>query len=357
MKKIDLKNWGFGDIFSEEAGLYPDCFVGRVVSQSKNLYMAICENGAVIAEVSGKFRFDAKTLSDFPAVGDFVMLDRNENENGNAVIRRVLSRKSAFVRKSAGASGEEQIVASNIDTVFICMSLNNDFNLRRLERYLSVAWASGAVPVVVLTKSDLCGDIELKLREAYSVAAGVSILVASAMSEDGYSRIASYLKAGETVALIGSSGVGKSTLINRLLGENRFDTQELRNDDRGRHTTTMRELILLPCGAMVIDTPGMRELGLESADLSKSFADIDELTGRCKFKNCSHTIEPGCAVKRAIEEGVLPEKRFANYLKLCRELAYEGLNSRQTEQAKIDRMFGGKKKMKQVFKDIKARNR
>jgi ribosome biogenesis GTPase len=360
LNKTDLKNCGFSGMFADESALYPDCFAGRVISQSKNLYTVICENCAVLAEVSGKFRFEAKTLSDFPAVGDFVMLDRNEDETGNAIIRRVLSRKSAFVRKSAGTSGEEQIVASNIDTVFICMSLNNDFNLRRLERYLSVAWASGARPVIILTKSDLCGNVQGKLQEVDSVASGVSVLAVSSISEDGYSQVAGYLKAGETVAFIGSSGVGKSTLINRLLGEERLDAQGLRGDDKGRHTTTRRELLLLPCGALVIDTPGMRELGTfggEGADFAQTFSDIDELSARCRYKDCSHSSEPGCAVRQAIEEGALSEKRFANYLKLRREAAYEGLNSRQTEQAKIDRMFGGKKKMKQMFKDIKARKR
>jgi ribosome biogenesis GTPase len=358
--KIDLKNWGFSDRFLAESFMYPNFFAGRVISQSKDLYKVICENSSLIAEISGKFRFEARALSDFPAVGDFVMLDRDADENGNAIIRQVISRKSAFIRKAAGTSNDEQVVASNIDTVFICMSLNNDFNLRRLERYLSIAWGSGVSPVIVLTKSDLCEDIRRKLQEAGSVAAGAPVLVTSAIGEDGYLLIMDYLKVGETVAFIGSSGVGKSTLINRLLGENKLDTQRLRDDDKGRHTTTRRELILLPCGAMVIDTPGMRELGtsgVENADFAKTFADIDELAVQCRYKDCSHTAEPGCAVKKAIEEGVLPEKRFVNYLKLQREAVYEGLNSRQTEQAKITWMFGGKKQMKQAFKDIKTRNR
>lgn len=357
LNKIDLKNFGFSDRFSAESTLYPDYFAGRVISQAKDLYKVMCENGELLAEVSGKFRFDAKTLSDFPAVGDFVMLDRNIGENGNAIIHHLLSRKSAFVRKAAGTSNDEQIVASNIDTVFICMSMNNDFNLRRLERYLSIAWDSGAVPVIVLTKSDLCDDISQKLGEVDSVAIGTPVLVTSALGEDGYAQVMAYVKEGETIAFIGSSGVGKSTLINRLLGENKLDTKEIRNDDKGKHTTTRRELIFLSGGGMVIDTPGMRELGIESADFSKSFADIDELSQTCKFRDCTHENEPGCAVRKAIQDGRISSDRLLSYQKLKKEARYEGLNSRQIETTKINEMFKGVGGMKNARKFIQEQNK
>lgn len=357
MNKIGLENLGFNDEFLAEAALYPDYFVGRVISQSKDLYKVRGENGDLLAEVSGKFRFEVKTLSDFPAVGDFVMLDRELGANGNAIIHHLLSRKSAFIRKAAGTAHDEQIVASNIDTVFICMSLNKDFSLRRLERYLSIAWDSGAFPVIVLTKSDLGEDIERSLQEVNSVALGTPILVTSAIGEDGYLQIRRYINEGETVAFIGSSGVGKSTLINCLLGEDRLDTKGLRNDDKGKHTTTRRELILLAGGGMVIDTPGMRELGLEKADFSKSFADIDELSELCKFRDCTHTDEPDCAVQKSIRDGVLFADRLLSYQKLKKEAKYEGLNSRQIETAKLNEMFGGVGGMKNARKFIKEKNR
>lgn len=359
MNNFTLKQLGLNDVMLCEAAMYPDLYVGRVTSQHKELYKVLCEKGELLAEVSGKLRFETKGLSDYPAVGDFVMIDRDDNMNGNAVIRHRLSRKSAFVRKSAGKSGDEQIVASNIDVVFICMSLNRDFNLRRLERYLAISWDSGATPVVVLTKADLCDDIDKMTDEVETVAVGADIVVTSSISEDGYLTVMNYIKKEQTIAFIGSSGVGKSTLINRLIGEGKLETRGIRNDDKGRHTTTSRELIMLDNGSMVIDTPGMRELGIESADVSKAFADVDELALKCKFNDCTHTSEPGCKVSEAIKNGVLSPERLRSYNKLKKEAKYEELNSKQIEAEKIKEMFssfGGMKNARAYLKE-KTKNK
>lgn len=296
-----------------------------------------------MAEVSGRLRHGAKGAADFPAVGDFVWLEGGAAQ-GNAVIQGILPRRSVFVRRAAGSGCAEQVVAANIDTVFICMALNGDFNLRRLERYLAVAWDSGAVPVVVLTKADLCGDMARRLGEVRKAAAGAEVLTVSAVEPDGWRALLPYIGRGRTVALAGSSGVGKSTLINRLLGEERLVTGGLRSDDRGRHTTTRRELFLLETGGMVIDTPGMRELGLWAVDsgVEQSFADIEALAAQCRFRNCSHTGEPGCAVRAALASGELSGERLQSYQKLCAESRYAG----NTE----DYLAEKKEKFKQIAK-------
>ena len=348
-----LMNLGFSERFFNEATLYPELFLGRVVAQHKDIYKVATDKFEVLAEISGKLRYSSVEMSDYPAVGDFVMLDRDDEIHGNAIIHHILTRKSIFVRRAAGTSHDVQAVAANIDTVFICMSLNNDFNLRRLERYLSITWDSGAIPVVVLTKSDLCDELPARLSEIKEIAAGVDVVITSSMTEDGYDAILKYITVGQTVAFMGSSGVGKSTLINRLLGEDMIETREIRKDDKGRHATTSRELIIIPTGGAVIDTPGMRELGVESINLGKTFVDIEGLAEQCRFKDCQHNNEPDCAIRKAIVEGGLEEERLLNYKKLKKEAKYEGLNSKQIEKEKIKTMysdFGGAKNARDFAK-------
>lgn len=352
-----LTKYGVSERFLTQAALYPQLYPARVLSQSKDLYKIAAEQGEFFAEVSGKFRYEASCLSDYPAVGDFVMVDRTDSVSGNAVIHHVLTRKSCFERAAVGMDNQTQIVAANIDIVFICMSLNNDYNLSRLERYLSVAWDSRAIPVVVLTKSDLCGDLSSVLTEISSVALSTDIVVTSGFDHASCAKLLSYLKPGITASFIGSSGVGKSTLINCLAGEELLATSGIRQDDKGRHTTTRRELLVLPQGGIVIDTPGMRELGVESADLSKSFSDIDMLATQCRFRDCTHTSEPGCAVRKALENGELDGRRLENYQKLKREAKYDGLSSKQIETEKIKTMFGSMSGMKNARDFAKQKNK
>lgn len=302
----------------------------RVISQEKGLYRIQSGKAVKLAEISGKYRYETQTVSDYPAVGDYIIAAWPE-DGSKAVITGLFPRKSCFIRKAAGKGKQEQVVA-NIDTAFICMSLNSNFNIRRLERYLAIAYESGAAPVVVLTKSDLCSDVESKILEAQNAALGVDVLAISSLDDD-YEAVMPYILPGMTVAFIGSSGVGKSTLINKLTGTDSIATREIGNDDKGRHTTTHRELIQLPNGAFVIDTPGMRELGMwDSGDgIDAAFADIEALSRACRYADCTHTAEPGCAVLRALADGTLDAARLASYRKLKTENDYAADNSRYLE--------------------------
>ncbi|MCL1971649.1 MAG: ribosome small subunit-dependent GTPase A [Endomicrobia bacterium] len=355
MEQVNLESYGLTAEFINKSLAYPELEIARVCQQHGSLYKIMTRNGMIIGSVSGKFSFDAQDNTVYPVVGDWVMIDANTS--GNAVIHNVLQRKTAIVRKAAGTAVESQVIASNVDIIFICMALNEDYNLRRLERYLSIAWESGGTPVVILTKSDLCDDIELKLSETFAVSGGCNVLVTSKKDENSIQKIKDLLPKGKTASFIGSSGVGKSTIINILIGKELLAVADICEDGKGRHTTTFRQLLLLPEGGIVIDTPGMKELQLDAADFSKSFADIEKLALQCKFSNCSHKAEPGCVVSQAIKNGAVSEKRFENYLKLRKELSYKGLSSKEIEHAKVKSMFGSKEQMKKLKNEVKQKNK
>ncbi len=321
----------------------------RVAEEHRNSYIVYSELGEHKAELTGKFRFTARDRSDFPTVGDWVVADFLSGGD-TAVVHALLPRKSSFSRKVAGSKTEEHVVAANVDIVFLVSGLDHDFNLRRIERYVTGAWNSGATPVILLNKCDLYADIEDRISGVESIAPGVDIHPVSAKESVGLDAVSKHIRPGRTAAFLGSSGVGKSSLINCLLGENRMKVKEVREDDsRGRHTTTHRQLIRLPSGGLVIDTPGLRELQLWTDEevLNRSFDDIAELAGYCRFSDCSHTSEPGCAVMRAVEAGLLERSRLDSYLKLQKELAY--LERRQNQKAAGNE----KAKWKQITKTIR----
>ncbi len=330
---MDLNALGWHPFFSRPFDALDDDTLtpARVARQDRERYVVLAEEGAFLAQVSGKMRGAAGTRADFPAVGDWVAV-RARPDEGAATIHALLPRRSSFSRKVAGETTEEQIVAANVDTAFLVSGLDGDFNLRRIERYVTLAWNSGALPVIVLNKADLCDDPLARLDEVAAVAMGVDIHLVSAATGAGLDALQAYLRPGTTVAFLGSSGVGKSTLVNHLLGDERMQTGAVREDDsRGRHVTTHRELLTVPGGGLVIDTPGMRELQLwgDEDSLQGAFADVEALAVRCRFRDCSHDAEPGCAVGDALEAGTLEPARFHSYLKLKRELAY--LARRQRE--------------------------
>jgi ribosome biogenesis GTPase len=323
---VDLTTFGWNDFFEANfesyAGQGFTC--GRVVLEHKNLFRVCTQNGEVFAEISGKLRHEATSRRDLPAVGDWVVI-RARPEGGRVMIHAVLPRRTTFARKIAGSRTEEQIVGANVDTVFLFTSLNQDFSLRRIERYLLIAWESGANPVIVLSKSDLCDEVAGPIDQMQAVAHGVPIYAISVVTGSGLQDVAQYFKRGQTVALLGSSGVGKSTLINHLAGVELLKVQRVREgDDRGRHTTTHRELVLLPAGGLVLDTPGMRELQLFDGDesLQLVFDDIEALAARCYFSDCRHQDEPRCVVREALLAGTIDSDRYQSYEKLQKELKY-----------------------------------
>jgi ribosome biogenesis GTPase len=333
-----LAAYGWDATFAErfapfaEQGFRP----ARVVVEYQHIYRIVTEDGEMLATVAGRLRHRAEGRLDYPGVGDWVAF-RPDPDSDRATIHGVLERKSRFVRKVAGSVVAEQVVAANVDVVLIVMALDADFNPRRLERYLVLAHESGARPIVVLSKADLSESLDEQLEVARSVVGpDVPIHVVSAPRDEGYDALAAYLEPGRTVALLGSSGVGKSTIVNRLAGEELQRTQEVRTTDgRGRHTTTHRQLILLTDGGLLMDTPGMRELQLWDVDegVEETFADVEAIAAGCRFPDCEHDREPGCAVHAAIELGNLTAARLASYRKLLREL--RALSARQDHQNRL----------------------
>jgi ribosome biogenesis GTPase len=328
-------------ILPEESGLTP----ARVRRQDINAYHLFSEEGELTGTIPGRFRQQAFSKADIPTVGDWVLVSNiSGGEAGAVQIERLLDRKSKFSRKEAGEVIDEQVVASNIDTVFIVSGLDGDHNPNRIERYLLLSWTSGALPVLVLNKADLCDDIDRKLEDLNAIAQGSPIHVLSALDGVGLEQLSPYLAPGTTCAFLGSSGVGKSTIINSLIGYDRFETGAVREEDgRGRHTTTFREMAVSPNGALIIDTPGMRELQVwaDSASISLSFDDIETFALNCKFRDCKHQTEPGCAITNAIETGELARERLDRYFKLVREM--EHIEVQQNAGARAEKKQSRKK--------------
>ena len=301
----------------------------RIITTYRDRYEIVSDKGKGFARLKkGSFYDNPNAI--YPTIGDFVMIEWNSM--GDSQIIETLKRDSSFSRASSSAdrnhemhTQHEQLVAANFDYVFIMQSLNDNFNIRRIERYLTLAWESGAIPVIVLTKCDLVDDVESYISEIESVAIGVDVYAISCKAKIGLEKLQKYFKKGNTLVFLGSSGVGKSTLVNTLIGEDVMKTSEIREDDsKGRHTTTNRQLLMLPTGAMVIDTPGMRELGMWNCDdgIDKTFQDVEKYFGTCKFSDCTHTSETGCKVLEAIKNGELSEERYNAYMKLKNEARY-----------------------------------
>jgi len=348
---LDLKALGWGAFFQKEfeSVQEPGLAAGRIAIENKQQYLIYTQQGELRGEVSGKLLYEARSSADLPKVGDWVVISAMEAE-GKAIIHNILPRKSKFSRKTVGKKTDEQIIATNIDIVFIVQGLDSNFNLRRLERYLVMAYENGARPVIILNKTDLCRDYPAKIAEVKQIAFDVPILGISAKTGYGIEKMREFIKEGLTFAFIGSSGVGKSTIINKLLGQELLKIREVRQkDSKGRHTTAKREMIVLPQGGVLIDTPGMREMQLWSASegLGDTFADIEQLGKQCHFSDCSHTQEKGCAVIAAVKAGKISEERYKSYMKLQRELKH--LTVKQDQKSYL----AEKERMKKLHKDFR----
>lgn len=319
--------------------------VARITACHKNKFEFVCNYGEGLAHLKASEYFVGDEI--YPTTGDFVLVDYRTD--GESVILKTLSRKTCFKRLDPSSNGKgAQVVAANFDYVFIIQSLNQNFNTSRLERYLTLAWESGATPVVILTKADIADDLQSKISKAQQICFGVDVLAVSSKTGYGISELDKYLQAGKTIVFLGSSGVGKSSLVNALAGKEIMNVSEIRTaDGRGRHTTTHRQLIMLDSGVMIIDTPGMRELGIwDAADgLEYSFVDIEQYFGKCKFRDCRHQSEPGCAIKQAIENGELSQERWNSYQQLKKESSYS--------ERKNDYLMQKWQRNKQIAKDVR----
>lgn len=347
---MDLTSLGWNDFFASQFAVYarPDAVAGRVAAEYKHRYRVLTGSGEYLATVTGRLRYLADGREDFPAVGDWVILHIIDDRQ--AVIGGILPRRSKFSRKVAGKAAGEQIIAANIDRVFLVNALNQDFNVRRMERYLTLAWDSGAQPVIILNKTDLCGAVEEKVRATESVALGVPVIPFSCVNGEGLDALLHYVEPEKTIALLGSSGAGKSTIVNKILGTEAQKTGEIRLDDgEGRHTTTHRQLIILPNGGLLIDTPGMRELQLWGSEdgLADAFEDIYSLAAQCHYTDCSHTREPRCAVRAALAQGILHQSRYESFTKLQRELAY------QSRKENLPELLAEKNRWKKIHNQLK----
>jgi ribosome biogenesis GTPase len=323
---VHLQKLGWNSEFQNQFSLLNlnNCIPARIAEENKGLYRVFCEPGELIATLTGRIRFRAEERTDLPVIGDWVAITPRVSE-GRATIEAIVPRKSILSRKEAGKGLNKQVIAANLDYIFVVTSLNQDFNERRIERYLSIVWDSGSQPVLLLNKADLCSTSDTFRDLAQNVAHAVPVLTLTAIKGEGIAQLTRYLEGNRTAAFIGSSGVGKSTIINALLGSPVLRVHDIReSDDRGRHTTTSRQMILLPNEGIVIDTPGMRELGLwdSTTGLSRTFPELEELSSRCRFRDCNHKGEPGCAIAEAIEEGMITADRLESYHKLQAELQF-----------------------------------
>jgi ribosome biogenesis GTPase len=323
---LNLEEFGWNSFFEEHCAHNQNSNLApaRVLFQGRGMYRLISTSGELWAEVGGALRHDSLDLGDLPTCGDWVLID-NPIGRDRAVIRFLLPRRTFFMRKRAGKAMDRQVIAANIDTVCLVSGLDSDFNPRRIERYLAIACESGARPVIVLNKTDICLEVPERIAEAMSLAHGVPVLAVSAAIGRGVEGILNYVGRGQTLAFLGSSGVGKSSIVNRLLGRS---AQAIRETDsvtgRGLHATSARQLFLLPSGGLIMDTPGMREIQVWSVDagLDMHFEDIKSLAKECRFRDCNHQSEPGCRVQAAVLRGELDARRLANYFKIRKEACY-----------------------------------
>jgi ribosome biogenesis GTPase len=343
-----LEDLGWGPFFDQHADTTEDLIRARVAEEQRGAYVLFAERGTLDAAVAGKMMHEADAREDYPAVGDWV-LARPVPGEAKAIIHRILPRRTKLSRKTAGTLIAEQIIVANVDVVFVVASLNQELNARRIERYLSVIWESGARPVIILNKADLAADRDALVREIERSTVGADIIATSAVTGEGVADVAGYLERGRTAAFVGSSGVGKSSLVNRLLGQDAQTVNELNVYGKGSHTTTSREMVFVPGGGLIVDTPGLRELGLWDAEqgLGQAFADVESFFGGCAFNDCSHNAEPGCAVQGALRAGRLDHARWDSYRKLERE--------RQFIESKRD--AGLRNERKEKWKNIAKQNR